>query len=103
MTTSLGKSLADVHRSTVGSMNLTIAIIGAVAAAAAAIAATGSWVAARRANQTATAVAAIERDRRHDELTPKFHITCTLVNGHGEIRLGGLVFSGLAAASFPGW
>ena len=25
------------------------------------------------------------------------------VNGHGEIRLGGLVFSGLAATSFPGW
>jgi hypothetical protein len=25
------------------------------------------------------------------------------VNGHWEIRLGGLVFSGLAATSFPGW
>ena len=27
----------------------------------------------------------------------------SLVNGHWEIRLGGLVFSGLAATSFPGW
>ena len=26
-----------------------------------------------------------------------------VVNGHWEIRLGGLVFSGLAATSFPGW
>ena len=26
-----------------------------------------------------------------------------IVNGHWEIRLGGLVFSGLAATSFPGW
>jgi hypothetical protein len=25
------------------------------------------------------------------------------VNGHQEIWLGGLVFSGLAATSFPGW
>lgn len=25
------------------------------------------------------------------------------VNGHWEIRLGGLVMSGLVAASFPGW
>ena len=25
------------------------------------------------------------------------------VNGHWEIRLGGLVFSGLAATSFRGW
>jgi hypothetical protein len=25
------------------------------------------------------------------------------VNGHWEIRLGGLVLSGLAATSFPGW
>jgi hypothetical protein len=25
------------------------------------------------------------------------------VNGHWEIWVGGLVFSGLAATSFPGW
>jgi hypothetical protein len=25
------------------------------------------------------------------------------VNGHLEVRIGGLVFSGLAATSFPGW
>jgi hypothetical protein len=27
----------------------------------------------------------------------------TAVNGHWEVWLGGLVFSGLAATSFPGW
>ena len=59
-------------------MDLAITIIGAVAAVAAAIAATGSWLAARRSNTTAAAVAAIERDRRHDELTPVFEFTCTV-------------------------
>lgn len=57
-------------------MGLTIAIIGAVAAVGAAWAATGSWLAARKANQTAASVAAIERERRHDELAPEFEITC---------------------------
>lgn len=59
-------------------MDLAITIIGAVAAAAAAIAAIGSWFAARKANATAAAVAAIERDRRHDELTPVFEFKCTV-------------------------
>jgi hypothetical protein len=59
-------------------VDLAIAIIGVVATVAAAIAATGSWIAARRANETAAAVAAIERDRRHDELIPVFEITCTV-------------------------
>jgi hypothetical protein len=57
-------------------VNLAIAIIGAVAAAAAAIAAAGSWFAARKANATTAEVAAIERDRRHDELTPIFEYKC---------------------------
>jgi hypothetical protein len=34
------------------------------------------------------------------DLTDKLYLS---VNGHWEIRLGGLVFSGLAATSFPGW
>ena len=37
----------------------------------------------------------------HDEFDEAIYVLS--VNGHGEIRLGGLVFSGLAATSFPGW
>jgi hypothetical protein len=70
--------LVDECSSTVSFVDLAIAIIGAVATVAAGIAATGSWIAARRANETAGAVAAIERDRRHDELTPVFKFTCTV-------------------------
>jgi hypothetical protein len=55
---------------TVIHMDLAIAIIGALAAIGAAVAAFGSWTAARKANDTAAALAAIEADRRHDELTP---------------------------------
>ncbi len=58
-------------------MNLTIAILGLLAAIAAAVATAGSWRAAGKANQTAHQVAAIERQRRHSELTPQFQITCT--------------------------
>ncbi len=57
-------------------MSTAIAIIAAIAAVAAAIAATGSWKAAAKANETTSALAAIELDRRHDELTPDFEITC---------------------------
>lgn len=57
-------------------MDLTIAIIALVATIAAAVAAIGSWRAATKANETTTKVASIERDRRHEELTPKFQITC---------------------------
>ena len=56
-------------------MNLALAIIGAVAAVAAAIAAMGSWKAAAKSNETAASMAAIERDRRHEELTPEFTVT----------------------------
>jgi hypothetical protein len=63
-------------------MDLTIAIIGVLAAVGAAMAAFGSWTAARKANDTATALAAIEADRRHDELTPVFDITCEVSDDH---------------------
>jgi hypothetical protein len=59
-------------------MGLAIAIIGALAAVAAAVAAFGSWSAARKANESAASIAAIERDRRHDEMIPQFDITCTV-------------------------
>ena len=57
-------------------MDLTIAIIALVATVAASVAAVGSWRAATKANETTTKVSSIERDRRHEELTPKFQITC---------------------------
>jgi hypothetical protein len=57
-------------------MELALAIIGAIAAVAAAVAAFGAWNAAAKANETSRNMAAIERDRRHSELTPKFGITC---------------------------
>ncbi len=56
-------------------MDLAISIIVALAATAAAVAALGSWKAATKANETAATIAAIERDRRHTELTPEFGIT----------------------------
>src|ERR1035441_5042708 len=57
-------------------MELALVIIGAIAAVAAAVAALGAWNAATKANETSRNMAAIERDRRHSELTPKFRITC---------------------------
>lgn len=68
-------------------MDLTIAITAMVATIAAAVAAVGSWRAARTANETATKVASIERDRRHEELTPTFHITCTEKPGAPYVEL----------------
>ena len=59
-------------------MDLAIAIISATAAVAAAIAALGSWKAARKANDTAGQMASIEHQRRHQELTPDFDITLTV-------------------------
>jgi hypothetical protein len=47
----------------------------AVATGLAAVAATASVIAARRSNQTANTVAAIERDRRHTELAPRLTLT----------------------------
>jgi hypothetical protein len=59
-------------------MDVAIAIIGTLAAVGAAIAAFGSWKAATRANLAAAAMAAIERERRHDELAPIFDVTCKM-------------------------
>jgi hypothetical protein len=55
---------------------IVLAVLGLVAATASAIAAIGSWSAARRSDKAATILAIIERDRRHTELTPTFDITC---------------------------
>lgn len=57
-------------------MDLAIAIISALAAVGAAVAAFGSWTAAKVANRTTAAMAAIEGGRRRDELAPDFDITC---------------------------
>jgi hypothetical protein len=65
-------------------MNLALAIIGALAAVAAAVAAIGSWKSAGRANETAATMAAIERDRRHDEMTPEFTITAQARGTSGD-------------------
>jgi hypothetical protein len=58
------------------------AAVGAVgsvtAAAVAAWAAHQSRLSAGEANKAAGALAAIEQDRRHEELTPEFEITCTV-------------------------
>lgn len=51
------------------------------AAALSAVAAVGSWKAARRANSTANAVANIERDRWHADLAPQFSITIERAEG----------------------
>jgi hypothetical protein len=64
-------------------MDLTNALVDIAAPVAAAVAAVGSWWAATRSNHVTRALAAIEhdrrqeeRERRHEELTPGFVITC---------------------------
>lgn len=52
-------------------MDLAIAIIGTIATLTAAVAAVGAWRAASRSDKAATALTAIEQDRRHGELTPQ--------------------------------
>jgi hypothetical protein len=58
------------------------AAVGAVGSVAAAgVAAWAAWLSrssAAEANAAALTLAAIERDRRHDELCPQFEITCTV-------------------------
>jgi hypothetical protein len=49
----------------------------AIAATASAVAAIAAWFAAHRSNATAEAVAQIERNRWHTELTPEFEVTAT--------------------------
>lgn len=51
-------------------MNLSLAIVGVIAALGAAAAAFLSWRTAEKANDTAQRMEAIEGDRRHSELTP---------------------------------
>ncbi|GIJ45813.1 hypothetical protein Val02_26990 [Virgisporangium aliadipatigenens] len=51
--------------------------LGAIATALAAGAAFGSWAAARKSNQTASTVAAIEHERHHADRTPQFTATIT--------------------------
>ena len=71
-----------VPRSRYGASVDLVHALGEVAAPiAAAAAAIGSWWAATRSNQTTRGLAAIERDRRHDELTPDFEVTCTTWDG----------------------
>lgn len=55
-------------------MDLTIAILGLIATAVAALAAVGSWRAAERSNNVARIVAGIETHRHQVELTPRFKI-----------------------------
>jgi len=59
-------------------MDVVLALIGAAAAVAAAIAALGSWKAAGKANKTAGLMARIEQNRHHQELKPDFDITLTV-------------------------
>jgi len=50
-------------------------VIAGTTAVFSAVATGGAWLAARRANSTAEAVARIERDRWHADLTPQFRVT----------------------------
>lgn len=58
-------------------MDFVAPILAATATVVAAAAAVGSWRAARQASQAALTLAAIERDRRHAELTPHLEVSCT--------------------------
>ncbi|MEW1580862.1 hypothetical protein AB0407_22510 [Streptomyces microflavus] len=51
--------------------------ISAAAAALSAVAAGGAWWAARRSAATAETLANIERDRRHEDLTPEIRLAIT--------------------------
>ncbi|WP_331735586.1 hypothetical protein OG379_41225 (plasmid) [Streptomyces sp. NBC_01166] len=51
--------------------------ISAAAAALSAIAAGGAWWAARRSAATAETLASLERDRRHEDLTPEIRLSLT--------------------------
>ncbi|WP_329394304.1 hypothetical protein OHA45_12155 [Streptomyces lydicus] len=55
--------------------------LGFAAAALSAVAAVGSWIAARRANSTAATVARIERARWRDDLTPRFVLSLRDLGG----------------------
>jgi hypothetical protein len=56
--------------------SVVVDVVTPVVAAVAAVAGVGSWRASAKANKTGGGLAAIERGRRHDEVTPEFEITC---------------------------
>lgn len=57
-------------------MDITISVLGLIATVVAALAAVGSWQAARKSNAVARSVAGIETQRHQIELTPRFRIRC---------------------------
>lgn len=63
-------------------MNLVITILGLAATTTAALAAVGSWRAAKKANNVAHIITGIEVRRHHTELTPRFEIRSS--TGSGE-------------------
>uniref|UniRef100_A0AAU3IEI0 Uncharacterized protein n=1 Tax=Streptomyces sp. NBC_01393 TaxID=2903851 RepID=A0AAU3IEI0_9ACTN len=56
-------------------------IIAGSTAVFSAVATGGAWLAARRANATADAVARIERDRWHADLLPQFSVRIEMGEG----------------------
>lgn len=58
-------------------------VVAGTTAVFSAVATGGAWLAARRANATADAVARIERDRWHADLTPQFNV---MIEGDGGDR-----------------
>ncbi|GAA1252308.1 hypothetical protein [Streptomyces aureus] len=63
--------------------------IAAASAAFSGLAAWGAWKASREANDTATAVAQIERDRWHRELTPQLRLKLEAEQGMLYVRFDG--------------
>ena len=60
-------------------------VLGLLATGIAAVGAIGSWMSARHSSAAATAVARIEQDRRHVELTPQFELNCRVTYGDGAM------------------
>jgi hypothetical protein len=71
---------------TLASGKVNAAGLGVIAALGSVVAALASWSATARASDTAAALAAIERDRWHAELTPEFKISVVRL-GPGTQRL----------------
>ncbi|MFE9601607.1 hypothetical protein [Streptomyces hokutonensis] len=71
-----------------------VSIIAGSTAVFSAVATGGAWLAARRANATADAVARIERDRWHADLLPQFSVRIEMGEGDRatlSVRLVGLL------------
>jgi hypothetical protein len=75
-------------------VNVTVAVLGVIATAIAAVAAGGSWRAAIKANAAAEAIAEIELARRHEELQPQIRIECLKQPGQTRRALLRLTFEG---------